>query len=66
MKANTLSGLCVSIPGELPETGDEIIYLNLKFNVQSVENHRVAKLLIEQLEADEAEQAGTLEDVKLE
>lgn len=55
LDANTLSGLCMASLGEMPEIGNEINAYGFRFTVQSVENHRVGKLLIEKLHPEELE-----------
>lgn len=47
LDANTLSGFCVSSLGQMPEAGDTFAEYGFQFTVQSVENHRVGRLLIE-------------------
>lgn len=55
LDANTLSGLCMAALGEMPEVGDEVLEYGYRFTVQSVENHRAGKLLIEKLNPDDEE-----------
>ncbi|WP_126455024.1 hemolysin family protein [Sulfuriflexus mobilis] len=55
LDANTLSGLCMAALGEMPEVGDEVLEYGYRFTVQSVENHRVGKLLIEKLNSIDKE-----------
>ncbi len=50
LDANTLSGLCMDILGQMPEVGDQAIKYGYCFTIQSVENYRVGKLLIEKLD----------------
>jgi len=52
LEANTLSGLCMSHLGEMPEVGDEFVLLGYRLMVQSVDSHRVGKLLIERINND--------------
>ncbi len=49
LDANTLSGLCMSALGEMPAETDEITAYGYHFIIQSVENRRVGKVLIEKL-----------------
>ncbi len=47
--------------GEMPTVGDEFIEFGYRFTIQSVENYRVGKILIERLDitADENKDAET-------
>jgi len=53
LDANTLSGLCMLAKGEMPETGDIVVDYGFRFTIQSVENHRVGKILMEKLSTEE-------------
>jgi len=59
LDANTLSGLCMTSLGEMPEIGDEVVEYGYRFTVQSVENHRVGRLLIEKLNDIDEEKQNT-------
>lgn len=61
LDANTLSGLCMASLGEMPAVGDEFIEFGYRFTIQSVENYRVGKILIERLDTtlDENKDAVT-------
>jgi len=53
LDANTLSGLCVTALGDMPVVGDVVVEYGYRFSIQSMEKHRVGKILIEKLnEAD--------------
>ncbi|MFC1665999.1 hemolysin family protein [Pseudomonadota bacterium] len=56
LDANTLSGLCMTALGDMPEIGDKVQKYGYRFTVQSVENYRVGKLLIEKLQNLDDEQ----------
>jgi CBS domain containing-hemolysin-like protein len=49
LDANTLSGLCMNATGDIPNVGEEILEYGYRFTIQSIDNHRVGKLLIEKL-----------------
>lgn len=54
LDANTLSGLCIAALGEMPVAGDIVVQYGFRFTIQSMESHRVGKLLIEKInDADE-------------
>jgi len=55
LDANTLSGLCMNSLGEMPDIDDEVVEYGYRFIVQTVENHRVGKLLIEKLDMSDKE-----------
>ena len=59
LDANTLSGLCMASLGEMPVVGDEVVEYGYRFTIQSLENHRVGKLLIEKLNEPDEEQQET-------
>jgi CBS domain containing-hemolysin-like protein len=60
LDANTLSGLCMASLGEMPVVGDEVVEYGYRFTIQSIENHRVGKLLIEKLDiTDDDEKQDT-------
>ena len=59
LDANTLSGLCMASLGEMPVVGDEVVEYGYRFTIQSIENHRVGKLLIEKLEMSDEEKQDT-------
>jgi len=59
LDANTLSGLCMAALEEMPDVGDTIIEYGYRFTIQSVENHRVGKLLIEKMNTTDEEHQGT-------
>lgn len=65
LDANTLSGLCIGVFGEMPEAGTTVEVYGYRFIIQSMENHRVGKLLIEKLdEPDAATLETNTEDLK--
>ena len=55
LDANTLSGLCMSAMGKVPEAGDVFVDYGFRFTIQSVENNRVGKILMEKLTVEEIE-----------
>ncbi|MBL6998939.1 MAG: HlyC/CorC family transporter [Gammaproteobacteria bacterium] len=55
LDANTLSGLCMLAKGEMPVAGDIVVDYGFRFTIQSVENHRVGKILMEKLSMQELE-----------
>jgi len=59
LDANTLSGLCMTALGEMPETTNEFTAYSFHFTIQSVENHRVGKVLIEKLNLEDEEKSNT-------
>jgi len=59
LDANTLSGLCMASLGEMPVVGDEVLEYGYRFTIQSLENHRVGKLLIEKLNTTDEEPLET-------
>lgn len=42
----TLGGLIFHLKGEIPEEGDEIVHESLTMRIESVENHRIGRVLI--------------------
>lgn len=44
---DTLAGLILHINEDIPKKGEVILYENLKMTVQSLENHRIEKVLME-------------------
>jgi len=59
LDANTLSGLCMTALGEMPEAANEFTAYGFHFTIQSVENHRVGKVLIEKLNLEDEEKSNT-------
>ncbi|MCW9048153.1 MAG: hemolysin family protein [Gammaproteobacteria bacterium] len=55
LDANTLSGLCMSALGEMPEAGNEFTAYGFRFTIQNMIDHRVGKLLIEKLSLEDEE-----------
>ena len=55
LDANTLSGLCMLAMGKVPEAGDVFVDYGFRFTIQSVENNRVGKILMEKLTVEEIE-----------
>lgn len=53
--------VCIGALGEMPVAGDIVSEYGYRFSIQSVENHRIGKLLIKKLnDADEiTSDAGT-------
>jgi CBS domain containing-hemolysin-like protein len=59
LDANTLSGLCMASLGEMPVVGDEVEEYGYRFTIQSIENRRVGKLLVEKLDMTDPENQDT-------
>jgi len=59
LDANTLSGLCMSALGEMPEDGNIFIAHGFHFTIKSMDNHRVGKILIEKLNPEDEENPDT-------
>ena len=55
LDANTLSGLCMSALGEMPQIGNEVTTYGYRFTVKSIENHRVGTLLIEKVDEEKVD-----------
>ena len=49
LDANTLSGLCITVLGEMPSAGDIVVVYGFRFTIQTMESHRIGKLLVERL-----------------
>jgi CBS domain containing-hemolysin-like protein len=45
--------------GEMPVVGDEVEEYGYRFTIQSIENHRVGKLLVEKLDMTDPENQDT-------
>lgn len=56
MDVNTLSELCVTIMGKMPEVGDAMTQYGHHFIIQGMGNHRVSKLLIQKLDLPDIRQ----------
>ena len=46
---DTLGGLIFHIKGEIPRQGDEVYFDSLKMRIESIENHRIGRILIQVL-----------------
>ena len=46
---DTLGGLIFHLKGEIPLQGDEVFYDSLKMRIESIENHRIGRILIQVL-----------------
>ena len=44
---DTLGGLIYHLKGEIPEEGDEVYFDSLKMRIESIENHRIGRILIQ-------------------
>ena len=46
---DTLGGLIFHLKGEIPQQGDEVYFDSLKMRIESIENHRIGRILIQVL-----------------
>lgn len=46
---DTLGGLIFHLKGEIPQVGDEVFFDSLKMRIESIENHRIGRVLIQVL-----------------
>ena len=44
---DTLGGLIFHLKGEIPQIGDEVYFDSLKMRIESIENHRIGRILIQ-------------------